>query len=108
MRKRAAKKGSKAKAKSMAKKSAPVVESLTEAELAAIAKNRDPRIPAVGTLLTKQRASETHEVRVLAKGFEYRGETYRSLSKIARLITGVSWNGFAFFGLTTREPTKAP
>jgi hypothetical protein len=106
MSKAATKRGGKAKAKSGTKESAPVVEALIEVELVALAKNRDPRLPALGTVLTKQRGNETHDVRVLAKGFEYRGETYRSLSKIARLITGVSWNGYAFFGLLPREQRR--
>ena len=42
---------------------------------------------------------ETHSVTVLADGFAYRGQRYRSLSQIARLITGTRWNGPAFFGL---------
>jgi hypothetical protein len=39
---------------------------------------------------------------VLVDGFAYRGQRYRSLSQIARLITGTRWNGPAFFGL--RQP----
>ncbi len=58
---------------------------------------RDPRLPPVGTVLTRQHDSVEHKVTVLADGFEYRGETYRSLSKVARLITGTPWNGFLFF-----------
>ncbi len=42
---------------------------------------------------------ETHSVIVLVDGFAYRGQRYRSLSQIARLITGTRWNGPAFFGL---------
>lgn len=42
-----------------------------------------------------------HEVTILPKGFSYRGETYKSLSEIARLITGARWSGPRFFG--TRE-----
>jgi hypothetical protein len=50
-----------------------------------------------------------HEVLVREDGFEYQGERFRSLSKIARQITGTNWNGFGFFGLTktAAEPTKA-
>ena len=47
---------------------------------------------------------ETHEVLVLEEGFAWRGETYPSLSAIARCITGAHWNGWAFFGL--KRPTK--
>ncbi len=34
---------------------------------------------------------------ILDDGFEYDGERYRSLSKIARVITGTPWNGYLFF-----------
>ena len=39
------------------------------------------------------------QVKVLERGFEYDGETHRSLSSVARAITGAHWNGMAFFGL---------
>ena len=52
-----------------------------------------------GTLLIREWAGERHEVRVLERGFDYRGLPYRSLSAVARLITGTQWNGPAFFGL---------
>lgn len=52
-----------------------------------------------GTLLRRDWGGERHEVRVLERGFEYRGLPYRSLSAIARQITGTSWSGPAFFGL---------
>jgi hypothetical protein len=43
-----------------------------------------------------------HVVTVLADGFEYEGRPYRSLSAIARAITGTRWNGWTFFGLRGR------
>jgi hypothetical protein len=58
---------------------------------------RDPRVPTVGTVLTRIHRTTEHHVTVLASGFEYRGSHYRSLSKIARVITGTPWNGFLFF-----------
>lgn len=58
---------------------------------------RDPRLPAVGTVLTRIHGTAEHTVTVLDGGFEYQGEQYRSLSKIARVITGTPWNGYAFF-----------
>jgi hypothetical protein len=57
----------------------------------------DPRLPPIGSVVTRVYAGVEHAVTVLAKGFEYRGARYRSLSKIALLITGSSWNGFVFF-----------
>ena len=52
-----------------------------------------------GTTLERAWRGETHVVTVMADGFAYRGQRYRSLSEIARLITGTRWNGPAFFGL---------
>ena len=52
-----------------------------------------------GSKLFREWHGEVHEVLVLDKGFSWRGETYRSLSAIARAITGTRWNGWAFFGL---------
>lgn len=40
-----------------------------------------------------------HSVLVKAEGFEYQGQIYSSLSKIANDITGKRWNGWVFFGL---------
>jgi Protein of unknown function (DUF2924) len=61
------------------------------------AAERDPRLPAVGTVLTRIHGTTEHTVTVLDDGFEYQGERYRSLSKIARVITGTPWNGYLFF-----------
>jgi hypothetical protein len=58
---------------------------------------RDPRLPSVGTVLTRLHGTTEHRVTVLDDSFEYHGERYRSLSKIARVITGTPWNGYLFF-----------
>jgi hypothetical protein len=58
---------------------------------------RDPRLPSAGTVLTRVHGTTEHSVTVLDDGFEYRGGRYRSLSKIARVITGTPWNGYLFF-----------
>jgi Protein of unknown function (DUF2924) len=63
--------------------------------------HRDPRLPAVGTQLKRQFQGQSISVDVLEKGFLYQGQTYRSLSAVARHVTGVQWNGFAFFNLGT-------
>lgn len=64
------------------------------------ASKRDPRLPPPGTTLRKRWAEREYVVKVGAEGFTYAGEQHASLSKIARLISGTNWNGFAFFGLT--------
>ncbi|MCK6483052.1 MAG: DUF2924 domain-containing protein [Phycisphaerae bacterium] len=59
----------------------------------------DDRLPMAGTLLKREYKGQTVQVRVLPQGFEFDGEVYRSLSAVARKITGAHWNGFHFFGL---------
>ena len=59
---------------------------------------------APGTRLSRDWQGRRHEVDVLEKGFRYAGAEYRSLSEIARSITGTRWNGLRFFGL--REQRK--
>jgi len=60
-----------------------------------------------GTTLEREWRGETHVVAVTADAFLYRGKRHRSLSEIARLITGTRWNGPAFFGLRSGK-NKAP
>ena len=52
-----------------------------------------------GTRLLRQWNGKTHQVMAIENGFEYEGKRYKSLSVIARLITGTRWSGPAFFGL---------
>lgn len=54
-----------------------------------------------GTRLLREWQGQTHQVLVLADGFEHAGIRYRSLSAIARHITGTAWSGPLFFGLRT-------
>ncbi len=56
--------------------------------------------PAVGTKLIREYQRVEHHVTVTRNGFEYQGRTFRSLSHIAREITGTRWSGPLFFGLT--------
>lgn len=58
---------------------------------------RDPRLPAAGTVLEREHQGKKIRVTVLEEGFRYEGETYNSLSTIARVATGTIWNGFTFF-----------
>jgi hypothetical protein len=66
-----------------------------------------PRIKS-GTRLIRKWREETHEVAATLSGFEYRGSTYRSLSEIARKITGTRWSGPAFFGLKGAKSVRRP
>jgi hypothetical protein len=55
--------------------------------------------PAKGTRLIRVWHGETHVVDLLNDGVLYKGKTYRSLSAVARVITGARWSGPRFFGL---------
>ncbi len=57
----------------------------------------DHRLPPPGTVLTRTYKGARLEVRVLAGGFEYDGQVYKSLSAVAKAITGQHCNGFLFF-----------
>jgi hypothetical protein len=63
----------------------------------------DRRLPVPGTLLTRSFENRRIVVTVLKDGFEYQSRRYRSLSAIAREVTGTRWNGLLFFGLTERR-----
>ncbi len=63
------------------------------------AQRRDPLRIKPGTRLIRQWEGKTYHVTVGEAGFEYNGERYKSLSAIARLITGTRWSGPLFFGL---------
>ncbi len=56
-------------------------------------------LPRRGTILVREWQGTTHHVTVGKDGFLWNGCTYRSLSGIARAITGTNWNGPRFFGM---------
>ena len=62
-----------------------------------------PGMPSTGTILTKDWNGQRIHVEVLEKGFAYDGEVYRSLTAVAKAVTGTHWNGKLFFGLTKRS-----
>ena len=86
-----------AKAKAPAKPKAPA-----PAKAAPPPRERDPRLPRPGAVLTRSFQGKEHRVQVLDAGFLYEGKTWRSLSAIAKEVSGTSWNGFLFFGIQTR------
>jgi hypothetical protein len=61
-----------------------------------------PPPASAGTVLIREWQGITHEVRVLDRGVLYRKQQYRSLSEVARLITGCRWSGPLFFGLRSQ------
>lgn len=60
---------------------------------------RPPVALKPGTRLLREWQGTTHEVRVLDAGFDYAGQSYKSLSAVARAITGTPWSGPLFFGI---------
>ena len=75
----------------------------TASPLGSTRAQRDWRLPPPGTLLARRCQGRDVLVKVLEDGFEYQARHFRSLSAIAREVTGTRWNGFLFFGLTERR-----
>ena len=61
--------------------------------------DHDPRLPLPGSFVTRVYKGREIVVKVRPKGFEYEGEVYRSLSAVAKAVTGKHWNGYHFFKL---------
>jgi hypothetical protein len=62
--------------------------------------------PATGTKLVREWEGVEHCVTVRVDDFEYLGRPYKSLSSVAREITGTKWNGWVFFGLKHQQAGK--
>lgn len=73
--------------------------SLDQTVTSTVVQSSDARLPMPGCLLVKEYKGQTIVVKVLQNGFEYDGRRFRSLSALAREITGTRWNGMMFFGL---------
>lgn len=61
----------------------------------------DPRLPMVGSVLSRTYKGNTYHVMVQESGFIFQRQTHKSLSAIAKIITGTHCNGFAFFKLNS-------
>ena len=77
--------------------------------LRAIAKSGGdpPRQVKVGSVIVREHRGVLHEVIVIPGGFFWQGQTFDSLSSIAKRITGVSWSGPRFFGLRAKKDQLA-
>jgi hypothetical protein len=64
---------------------------------------RTDQKPIAGTRLVRDWQGVGHVVTVRDDGYEYQGRPYKSLSAIARAITGTRWNGWVFFGLKNQK-----
>ncbi|EXL08932.1 DUF2924 domain-containing protein [Aquamicrobium defluvii] len=67
----------------------------------------DPRNPVAGTRLVREWEGVEHTVTVMKDGFDWQGRKFKSLSAVAKAITGTQWNGYRFFGLRERKQERA-
>jgi hypothetical protein len=82
------------------------VRMLREIALGVATEAQPTFLPKTGTRYVREHNGKLHEVTVLDDGFEYEGESYRSLTEIAKAITGTKWSGPAFFGLKRKKLTE--
>ena len=61
--------------------------------------SRDKRLPIPGTVIIKEYKGIKLEIKILESGFEYHNKVYKSLTAIAKEVTGAHWNGYLFFNL---------
>ena len=99
-RRRAAELANDADLRVTAPKTLKIVNDVTRRSVGAtLATAGDSRLPLPGTVITREYKGEVVQVTVLPDGFEYEGEKYRSLTAVAKAVTGKHWNGYHFFGL---------
>lgn len=70
-------------------------------------KKRPASRPVTGTKLIREWQGVEHSVTVRLNDFEYQGRPYKSLSSVAREITGTKWNGWVFFGLKNSAQARS-
>jgi hypothetical protein len=89
----------------------PAKRKLGEIEARLTGAKRPPPAPLIrltpGIMLSRDWKGVRHQVRVVQGGYSYADQPYRSLSEIARAITGTRWNGPLFFGLRKRAKEAA-
>jgi len=61
--------------------------------------SRDKRLPIPGTVITKEYKGIKLQIKAIESGFEYNNKIYKSLTAIAKEVTGAHWNGYLFFNL---------
>lgn len=102
-KKAATKKTTSKSKKATAPRKPPAAKRAAPAE--ATARSRDPNTPAIGTTLKRSFKGKDIMVKVVADGFVYEGQTFASISAVARHITGYMVSGPVFFKLV--EPKRA-
>jgi hypothetical protein len=91
--------GLKAETRARLRNIAEELDGSSPAKRRQVAKDR----PIAGTRLIREYQGMDHCVTVRDEDFEYQGRPYKSLSAIARAITGTRWNGLVFFGLKNHQ-----
>lgn len=66
-------------------------------------RNANVGAPVAGTVFVREWHGQRHEVTVVDGGFDHQGKVYRSLTAVAKAITGQHWNGPLFFGIRSRK-----
>jgi hypothetical protein len=74
-------------------------DTVAETVIVPIAPSSNPRLPSEGTVLVRPYKGRKIEVTILADGFEYNGQRFRSLSAVANAVTGTHCNGYRFFNI---------
>ena len=64
---------------------------------------KDERLPPVGDCLVRFYKGRECVVTIMPDGFDFEGEHYKTLSAVAKAITGQHWNGFRFFKIHKQE-----
>jgi hypothetical protein len=64
------------------------------------------RVPLPGTVITRRYKGRLVQVKVVTGGFEFEGELFKSLSAVAKQVTGSHWNGYKFFNLTNEGGSR--
>ena len=106
-RQRAAELANDADLRTSAPKAAKPTEATPErTKSAAFAVATDDRLPLPGTILMREYKGQTLQVRVLPHGFEFEGEVFKSLSAVAKKISGQHCNGYHFFRLRQHGGAK--
>ena len=87
---------------------APAGQPSGPARKATVTFDHDPRLPMPGSVIRRPLPYKGREiqVKVLRRGFEWEGEVYRTLSAVAKAVTGKHWNGYHFFDLNGKGRTR--
>ena len=87
-------------------KTKPVAPDVAARTMTSVVATGDNRLPIPGTIITRDYKGRSLQVQVLANGFEFEGDLFKSLSAVAKSITGQHCNGYHFFRLGEQGALK--